>query len=79
MENFVFRELGKDELFDPLTICSTTPFTQAQFYGEWQKSLGREVKRFIVSSNEKLVVYLQAIEYPLICNKSYFYIPYGPI
>jgi len=79
MKNFKLREIGKDELFDPLIICPDTPFTQAQFYGEWQTSLGKEVKRFVVSSDQEVVAYFQLIRYPLLRDKSYFYIPYGPV
>lgn len=79
MKTLVFKELSKTEFFDPLTIYPETPFTQAQFYGRWQESLGREVKRFIALAGEKIVAYFQLIKYPLFRDKSYFYIPYGPI
>ncbi len=79
MNNFVLQEIGKNESFDPLTICSDTPFTQADFYGDWQKSLGRDVKIFVIFREDKPVVYFQIIKYPLFGNKSYFYIPYGPV
>ena len=71
--------------FDPSTICAETPFTQAGFYGDWQKALGREVKRYIINNvNEitkesEVVAYFQMIKYPLLLGKSYFYIPYGPV
>jgi hypothetical protein len=38
--------------FDPSTLCSGVPFTQAAFYGEWQKALGRTVKRFLVQKKD---------------------------
>ena len=79
MSIFVFRELGENESFDPLIIYPNAPFTQAQFYGQWQTSLSREVKRFVVLNGEKVVAYFQLIKYPLLFGKSYFYIPYGPI
>lgn len=79
MSTFVFRELDKNNPFDPLTLYPHTPFTQAQFYGEWQKSLDREVKRFVVLRGEKAVAYFQLVKYPLFHDKSYFYIPYGPV
>ena len=79
MNHFVFRELGKNEIFDPLTLYPVAPFTQARFYGEWQKSLGREVRRFVILSDGGTIAYFQLIKYPLFRNKSYFYIPYGPI
>ncbi len=79
MNPFIFRELEKNEPFDPLTLYPKAPFTQAQFYGQWQVSLGREVKRVVVLSEGKEVAYFQLIKYPLLLGKSYFYIPYGPI
>ena len=79
MANFVFRELEKNESFDPLTIHSDAPFTQAQFYGKWQEGLGREVRRFVILKDREVFAYFQLIKCPLFYHKSYFYIPYGPI
>jgi len=79
MKKFEFREIGKDDIFDPTTICENTPFTQAFFYGDWQKKLGRTVKRFLVIDGEKTIAYFQLIKYPLLFGRSYFYVPYGPI
>lgn len=75
----LFKELTPDEYFDPLALCPETPLTQAQFYGDWQKSLGREVKRFVAYDNEDVIAYLQLIRYPLIGDKNYWYAPYGPV
>lgn len=79
MSDFVFREIESDESFDPLSITPHAPFTQASFYGEWQKKLGREVKRVVVSRDGRPVAYFQLIQYPLLLGKSYWYIPYGPV
>jgi lipid II:glycine glycyltransferase (peptidoglycan interpeptide bridge formation enzyme) len=79
MNDLVFRELGLNEPFDLLALYPDSPFTQAQFYGQWQVNLGREVKRFVISCDEKVVAYFQLIKYPLWRNKNYFYVPYGPI
>ncbi len=79
MKNFEFREIGNNEPFDPSIICVDTPFTQASFYGDWQKSLGRKTRRFLVYSDKEIVAYFQMIKYPLLLGKSYFYIPYGPV
>jgi hypothetical protein len=79
MKQLELREIGDDENFDPSNLCDNVPFTQASFYGDWQKSLGRTVKRFLVYSDKKIVAYFQLIEYPLLLGKSYFYIPYGPV
>ncbi len=79
MSTLICRELSSNEFFDPLTICSDTPFTQAKFYGEWQESLGREVRRFVVLNGEEVIAYFQLIKYLLFREKSYYYIPYGPV
>jgi len=79
MKQFKFREIGKEEDFDPNNLCDNVPFTQARFYGDWQKKLSRIVRRFLVYSDEEIVAYFQLIKYPLLLGKSYFYIPYGPV
>jgi len=79
MNNFEIREIGKDEHFDPSILCENVSFTQAQLYGNWQKNLGKVVKRFLVSNDKDIVAYFQIIKYPLLLGKSYFYIPYGPV
>src|SRR3989344_5851046 len=78
MKKFEFREIG-NENYDPSNLCENVPFTQASFYGDWQKSLGRTVKRFLTYSGNEVVAYVQLIKYPLLLGKSYFYIPYGPV
>src|SRR3990167_3154477 len=79
MKQFELREIGDDENFNPSNLCDDVPFTQASFYGDWQKSLGRPVKRFLVYSDKEVVAYFLLIKYPLLFGKSYFYIPYGPV
>ena len=79
MNNFEIREIGNDENFDPSVFCENVPFTQASFYGDWQKNLGRVVKRFLISSDKENIAYFQIIKYPLLLGKSYSYIPYGPV
>ena len=87
MKQFIFREIPDSEVFDPTSLVSNTPFTQANFYGEWQKSLDRKVSRFLVNEIDvaagdkvgKTVAYFQIIKYPLIFKKNYLYIPYGPV
>jgi len=79
MKPFELREIGDDENFNPSNLCADVPFTQASFYGNWQKSLGRTVRRFLVYRNKEIVAYFQLIKYPLLLGKSYFCIPYGPV
>lgn len=76
---FELQEVGDDENFNPSNLCENVSFTQASFYGDWQKNLGRTVRKFLVYSDKKIIAYFQLIKYPLLLGKSYFYIPYGPI
>jgi len=79
MKQFKIREIGKDENFDPNNLCDNVPFTQASFYGDWQKNLGRTVRRFLFLSDNNIIAYFQLVKYPLLLGKSYLYIPYGPV
>jgi lipid II:glycine glycyltransferase (peptidoglycan interpeptide bridge formation enzyme) len=78
LNNLIFKEI-KDELFNPSLVLKNYPFTQAEFYGEWQKSSLRVVRRFVVLSDKEVIAFMQAIEYPLMFGKKFVYIPYGPI
>lgn len=77
-DNFIFREI-KEAIFDRSLILKNYPFTQANFYGEWQKASGRKVREFVILQGEDTVSYLQAVEYPLMFGKKFVYIPYGPL
>ncbi len=79
MKNFEFREIGNEKTYDPNNLCNNVPFTQGNFYGDWQESLGRLVKRFLIYSDNEIVAYFQMIKYPLLLGKTYLYIPYGPV
>lgn len=79
MSHFILREINAGEDFDITTLTDHAPFTQAHFYGEWQRKLGRTVKRFVVENEGKPYVYFQLITYPLLFGKKYAYLPYGPV
>jgi lipid II:glycine glycyltransferase (peptidoglycan interpeptide bridge formation enzyme) len=79
MKTFNFREIPRGRDFDPLAVHPDAPFTQAAFYGDWQRALGRTVKRFIAESNGETVACFQSIRYPLPFGKNCLYIPYGPV
>ncbi|MEK7175185.1 MAG: peptidoglycan bridge formation glycyltransferase FemA/FemB family protein [Patescibacteria group bacterium] len=83
MNKFKFQELKEEENFDPQKICKKNcedvPFTQSNFYGNWQKKLGRVVRRFLIYSDNEIIAYFQIIKYPLLFKKNYLYIPYGPV
>jgi lipid II:glycine glycyltransferase (peptidoglycan interpeptide bridge formation enzyme) len=53
------------------------PFTQGDIYSRWQNK--RTVRRFVIKKGEEMVAYFQAVKFPLVQNKSYYYIPYGPV
>jgi lipid II:glycine glycyltransferase (peptidoglycan interpeptide bridge formation enzyme) len=80
---FELKELTESESFDVNSFYTEAPFTQAYFYADWQRSLGRKAKRFVINkiteNSSETVAYFQMIKYPLLLGKSYFYIPYGPI
>lgn len=79
MKQFSLRELSVNESFDLQRLCTGAPFTQAPFYGDWQKNLGRRVRKFLVSDGDTAIAYFQTITYPLALGKNYLYIPYGPV
>ena len=78
-KQFQLIELTESESFDLSDFCLEAPFIQADFYADWQKSLGRKVRRFLVKDGTEIIAYFQMIKYPLLFGKSYFYIPYGPV
>lgn len=79
MSQYVFKELGAGDTFSPLMLNAQAAFTQAPFYGGWQESLGRRVRRLVVCQQDVPIAYLQIIEYPLFKNKKCWYMPYGPV
>jgi lipid II:glycine glycyltransferase (peptidoglycan interpeptide bridge formation enzyme) len=54
-------------------------FLQSWDWGEWQKTLGREVKRFWLTENDEKIGLGQFVKMPLFFGKFYWYCPYGPI
>ncbi len=76
--SYNFQELNDDDLLDPFSL-SNPSFTQAKFYGDWQKKLKRTVRRFVaLRDKDEISTYFQLIKYPLPFGKSYLYTPYGP-
>lgn len=79
-DTFIFTELGEKENFAPLSISNDSPFTQSREYGEWQKGLGREIKRFLIKNkNAEIVGFFQLIKFGLPFGKNILYSPYGPV
>ena len=79
MPQYRLQELKETDLFDPTTIDADAPFTQASFYGDWQKNLERAARKFLVLDGQDKIAYFQIIKYSLPFDKSYLYIPYGPV
>lgn len=79
MQGFKLRELPENEQFEPSTLFTNTPFTQSSFYGAWQISLGRKVRRFTILKEGSVIGFFQIIRYPLLRKKTYLYSPYGPL
>ncbi len=77
--SFSIRELHNDEDYNPSILSMETPFTQARFYGAWQKSLGRKVRRFVITEDTSVISYFQVVKYPLAFGLYYLYAPYGPV
>lgn len=74
-----FRELAESEEFSPLLVNEDAALTQAPFYGEWHKALGRKVRRFVVERDGQAILFAQIIKFPLPFGQSFLYIPYGPV
>lgn len=80
MNKYDFREIGDGEEFDVSSLAPGAPFTQAPFYGDWQRKLGREVLRFAACNEDgETICYFQLVKFPLLLRKSYLYAPYGPV
>ncbi len=76
---FEIREIINDIEYNPLSISKQTPFTQAWFYGEWQKMAGRKVRRFEVKKDSEIIGFFQIIRYSLPFDQNMLYIPHGPV
>ena len=79
LKEFKIKEIDILDSFDASSICDGVPFTQAAFYGNWQMKLGRKIRRFVVESDDEVVAYFQFLKFPLLGQKNYIYIPYGPV
>ncbi len=73
------RKITNSSEYNPLLIDKNAPFTQAWFYGDWQETMGRKVRRFEMRDNSETIGFFQAIKYPLLFGKNILYIPRGPL
>lgn len=87
-ENIKIEEITDEQDFNPLVLSLNTSFTQGYFYGEIQKSMGRNVRRFVFTqeslsgdsrgADNGPVAFCQFVKYSLPLGKSYLYAAYGP-
>lgn len=78
MKKIRFREIKQKE-YEVLCEGREIPLTQHYFYGEWQVGQGRGVFRYVVEDGDEILAFFQIIKYTMTFNKSYLYIPHGPI
>lgn len=76
---FKFREIKSEIEYKLLELNPDAPFTQAWFFGEWQKAMGRKVRRFEIRNNTEIFGFFQAVIYPLVFSNNFIYVPHGPI
>ncbi len=74
-----FKEIAeeKDWMLDMGNIG--VPLPQSFDYGEIQKKIGRNIKRFEILNNNETLGYVEIIEYPMSLKLKYWYAPYGPV
>ncbi|MBM3256856.1 MAG: peptidoglycan bridge formation glycyltransferase FemA/FemB family protein [Candidatus Liptonbacteria bacterium] len=77
--SIVFEEVKEAAEFDIGKFSLAAPFTQSFEYGEWQREVGRNVRRWVGKEGGAIIGAVQLIEYPLAKNKTYWYAPYGPV
>ncbi len=79
MRSVVFEEVRNPDRFHPEKLMQYAPLTQNYSYGEWQRAVGRTVRRFVGVREGVCVATLQLVQYPLLAGRSYLYAPYGPV
>lgn len=73
------QEIDKTDYNNFVTLNDQGSFLQSWDWGEWQKTLGREVKRFWLTEKGEKIGLGQFVKLPLFLGKHYWYCPYGPI
>jgi lipid II:glycine glycyltransferase (peptidoglycan interpeptide bridge formation enzyme) len=80
MQLIEFSEKDKDQYNQFVAAQESGSFLQSFEWGEWQKSLGREVFRYwILNDIGNKVASAQLIKMRLPFGKYYLYAPYGPV
>ena len=83
IKDLVFQEINKKE-YEAFCSGKDIPLTQQYFYGEWHRTIGKKVWRYVItwepsSQVEEVVGFFQIIRYPGNFGRSYLYIPHGPV
>ncbi|MBU6415251.1 peptidoglycan bridge formation glycyltransferase FemA/FemB family protein [Patescibacteria group bacterium] len=76
---YQFKEIKREEEYNPLAIRPDAHFTQSWQYGEWQQSIDRDARRFSVQKNGNAVGTFQTITFKLPFGQNILYIPHGPV
>ncbi len=78
-QNYRIKETEREADYNPLAIRPNTHFAQSWQYGEWQQSIQRGIKRFVVEKNGSVAATFQVITFHLPLKRNILYIPHGPV
>lgn len=79
MSKYQIEEIKTKEDYNPLSTSRDIPLTQMPSYAEIQRESKRLVRQFFIKEENKKIGFFQIIKYPLLADKSYLYIPHGPV
>jgi lipid II:glycine glycyltransferase (peptidoglycan interpeptide bridge formation enzyme) len=80
MSSFKFTTENYSDKHQKFLDENMAPLTQYGFYGEWQKSIGREIFTYtITDESDQINLFLQAVAVPIGFGKKFLYCPYGPV
>ena len=74
-----FYKENKNMYEEFVSSQANSPFLQSWAWGEFQQSLGRKVWRLGFKSGNQIIATATIISYPLKLDKSYLYVPRGPL
>ncbi len=76
--NYQIKETEYEADYNPLAIQPDAHFTQSYQYGEWQKSIDRDVRRFVIQKDDETIGTFQTITFKLPLKQNILCIPHGP-
>lgn len=77
--SYQFKEIFNENGYRPLDLNPNAHFAQSYQYGEWQKSIARGARRFVVEKNGNTAATFQVITFRLPLKRNILYIPHGPV